>query len=316
MKKQKVFAGIDIGGTSLKAGLFSEKMELLARFSTPVNREDKPKTSVNNLVSWLQSSEIAEKGKLHAVGVGIPGIFDHEKGMLTLAANLPQWVGFPVRDFLKENLGVQIVIGNDGNMAALGEYHAGSGRELESMMMLMLGTGVGGAIIDNGRILEYNGFSGEIGHIIIDIDGVICQCGHRGCLETMAAKSGLIRMLHETLEKTEYSKGAYANLSEITPLDLSNLAATGDKIAMQVYRTSGTAVGIGISNILNILRLDGVVIGGGIAGAWEGFFKSIEETVAKTVFSYDPEKIKIRKASLGEDAGIYGAGVAAMQAVD
>lgn len=316
MEKQKVFAGIDIGGTSLKAGLFSKKMELLARFSTPVNREDKPETSIKHLVSWLKSPEIAEKGKLHAIGAGIPGIFDHEKGMLTLAANLPQWVGFPVRDFLKENLGVPVVIGNDGNMAALGEYHAGSGRELESMMMLMLGTGVGGAIIDNGRILEFNGFSGEIGHIIIDIDGVVCQCGHRGCLETMAAKSGLIRMLHDILEKTEHSKEAYAKLAEITPLDLSNLAAAGDKIAMQVYRTSGHAVGIGISNILNILRLDGVVIGGGIAGAWKGFFKAIEEAVAKNTFSYDPTKIRISKASLGEDAGIFGAGVAAMEAAN
>jgi len=314
MEKQKVFAGIDIGGTSIKVGLFSEKMQLLGRFSTPVGHDDKPEASLIPLVSWLKSPTIIEKGILMGVGAGIPGIFDHEKGMLTLAANLPQWVGFPVRDFLKENLHVSVAIGNDGNMAALGEYHAGSGRELESMMMLMLGTGVGGAIIDNGRILEYNGFSGEIGHIIIDIDGVVCQCGHRGCLETMAAKSGLIRMLHEILEKTEHSKEAYVQLDDITPYDLSMLAEAGDRIAMEVYRKSGHAVGIGISNILNILRIDGVVIGGGIAGAWEGFFEALIEAVAKNTFSYDPEKIRISKASLGEDAGVFGAGVAAMEA--
>jgi glucokinase len=314
MEKQKIFAGIDIGGTSLKVGLFSEDMGLMGRFSTPVGVNDKPEASLIPLVNWLKSPTIAEKGDLMAIGAGIPGIFDHEKGMLTLAANLPQWVGFPVRDYLKEKLGVPVIIGNDGNMAALGEYHAGSGKELESMLMLMLGTGVGGAIIDNGQILEFNGFSGEIGHIIIDIDGVDCQCGHRGCLETMAAKSGLIRMLNEILERTEHGKEAYAKLADITPYDLSNLAKAGDTIAMEVYRKSGHAVGIGVSNILNILRLDGVVIGGGIAGAWDGFFQALIDAVAKNTFSFDPEKIRISKASLGEDAGIFGAGVAAINA--
>jgi glucokinase len=316
MEKQKIFAGIDIGGTSLKAGLFSESMELLKRFSTPVTREANPEMSVDPLISWLRSPEVTDSFNLVSVAAGIPGIFDHEKGMLTLAANLPQWVGFPIRDYLKEKLKVPVSIGNDGNMAALGEYHAGSGRELDSMLMLMLGTGVGGAIIDKGKILEFNSFSGEIGHIIIDMHGVDCPCGRKGCLETMAAKSGLIRMLHEALEKSESNRDAYKNLSEISPLELSNLATAGDPIAMEVYRKSGQAVGIGVSNVLNILRLDGVVIGGGIAGAWNGFFKSLEDTVAKTVFSFDPEKIKIRKASLGEDAGIYGAGVAAREAAN
>ncbi len=313
MEKKTLFAGIDIGGTSLKAGLFNIKQELLGRFSTPVRRDDHPEASLCNLVSWLNSAEVTGQGRLRAVGVGIPGIFNQEMGMLTLAANLPQWVGFPVRDFLKKNLGTEVIIGNDGNMAALGEYHAGSGRELESMMMLVLGTGVGGAIVDNGRILEFNGFSGEIGHIIIDFDGVKCQCGHTGCLETMAAKSGLIRMFNEILEKEEHNRQAYRDLLEITPLILSNMASAGDPLAMEVYRKSGNAVGIGISNILNLLRLDGVVIGGGIAGAWEGFFTAIEESVAKNTFNYDPEKIRIRKALLGEDAGIYGAAVASMK---
>ncbi len=314
MEKQMVFAGIDIGGTSLKAGLFSEKMEMVARFSTPVDCDLKPETPMDTLIGWLKSPKVFDKYMLRAVGAGIPGIFDHEKGMLTLAANLPCWVGFPVRDYLKSQLGVPVIIGNDGNMAALGEYHAGSGRELQSMIMLMLGTGVGGAIIDQGQIVEYNGFSGEIGHIIIDMHGAQCQCGRRGCLETMAAKSGLIRMLREALEKEPHPNEAYAKLTDITPRDLSRLADEGDEVAMKVYRKSGQAVGIGLANVLNLLRVDGVVIGGGIAGAWKGFFEAIEETIAKTAFSYDPEKIRISKASLGEDAGIFGAGVAAMQA--
>lgn len=314
MKKQKVFAGLDIGGSSLKTGLFSEKRELLARFSTPVNCDLKPNIPLGALIDWLKSNEITGKYMLQTIGVGIPGIFDQAKGMLTHAANLPCWVGFPVRDYLRSMLEVPVIIGNDGNMAALGEYHAGSGRELQSMIMLTLGTGVGGAIIDQGKIVEYNGFSGEIGHIIIDINGAECHCGRRGCLETMAAKSGLSRMLREALKKEPEESKTYKKYSGITPRDLSEMAADGDGLAMEVFRNSGQAVGIGLSNVLNLLRVDGVVIGGGISGAWEGFFLAIEETIAKTIFSYDSEKIKIRKASLGEDAGIYGAGVAAMQA--
>lgn len=312
---KKVIAGIDIGGTSIKAGLFSEEMELLKRFCTPVRREDHPEISLQKLVFWILKTSQENVYHLIAAAAGIPGIFDHEKGMLTLAANLPLWVEFPVRDYLKEKLEVQVSIGNDGNMAALGEYHAGSGKDLQSMVMLTLGTGVGGAIIDRGKILEFNNFSGEIGHMIIDMHGVGCHCGRRGCLETMAAKSGLMRMLDEELNETVQNKNAYLSKTKMDPLKLSKMAAAGDPIAMKVYQKSGEAVGIGIANVLNILRLDGVVIGGGIAAAWDGFFQSIENTVARTAFDYQPEKIKIKRASLGENAGIFGAAVIARESI-
>ncbi|MEE4176682.1 MAG: ROK family protein [Bacteroides sp.] len=312
---KKVIAGVDIGGTSIKAGLFSEKMEFLKRFCTPVRREDHPEISLQKLISWIIKSSQEDAYRLAAAAAGIPGIFDQERGMLSLAANLPLWVEFPVRDYLKEKLHVPVSVGNDGNMAALGEYHAGSGKNLRSMVMLTLGTGVGGAIIDKGKILEFNHFSGEIGHMIIDMHGAKCHCGRRGCLETMAAKSGLMRMLDEELKQTTQKKDAYLSQTKMTPLKLSELAAAGDPIAMKVYQKSGEAVGIGLANVLNILRLDGVVIGGGIAGAWDGFFQVIEETIAKTAFDYQPEKIKIKKASLGENAGIFGSAVTAWESI-
>ena len=313
---KKIFAGIDIGGTSIKAGLFNEEMSLLKKFCTPVRREDSPEASLNNLIEGIKDSHPGLSGQLISAAAGIPGIFDQKKGMLSLAANLPKWVGFPVREFLTVHLGVPVSMENDGNMAALGEYHVGSGKEMQSMIMLTLGTGVGGAIIDRGKILEYNQFSGEIGHMIIDMHGAFCHCGRRGCLETMAAKSGLMRLLVKTLQNTSHSKEHYQDLSRMTPLKLSHLAAAGDPIASEVYKKSGEAVGIAIANVLNILRLDGVVIGGGIAGAWEGFFLTIEETIAKIIFDFQPGKIMVRKASLGEDAGIYGAAVKAKEALD
>lgn len=313
---RKVLLGIDIGGTSIKAGLFTEELVLLKRFCIAVCREDQPRVPINKLLKWIKEKETDDEVALLSAAAGIPGILDQEKGMLSLAANLPLWVGFPIRDYFKERLGVAVSIGNDGNMAALGEYHCGSGKDMVTMVMLTLGTGVGGAIIDHGRLLEYNNFSGEIGHMIIDMHGAECHCGRRGCLETMAAKSGMMRLLGEELKTSPHNKEEYANLSKVSPLRLSQLAASGDPIAMEVYRKSGEAVGIGIGNVMNILRLDGAVIGGGIAGAWEGFFKAIEEALAKTAFDYNPERIRIKKASLGEHAGLYGAAVAAKQLMD
>lgn len=310
---KKVFAGIDIGGTSIKTGILDEDLKLLKRFCTPVKREDPPEVSLLKMISWANRMTAEQGFSLLSAAAGIPGIFDQEKGILSLAANLPRWVGFPVRDFLKKQLKVPLTMGNDGNMAALGEYHVGSGKEMESMVMLTLGTGVGGAIIDRGKILEFNHFSGEIGHMIIDMHGAKCHCGRRGCLETMAAKSGLMRLLRESLESTNHPADAYSSPDKISPLKLSHLAAGGDPIAMEVYKKSGCAVGTALGNVLNILRLDGVVIGGGIAAAWEGFFQAIEETVSGIAFDYQPGKILIKKASLGEDAGIFGAAVAAKE---
>ncbi len=310
-KKREVFLGIDVGGTSIKAGLFDTKYHLLSRFSLAVSKDDNPSDCFTTLLDWLKTPEVSNQYNVISAGMGLPGLFDQDSGALKMAPNLPKWVGFGIRTFFEKETGLKILVDNDANMAALGEYEVGSGSDFASMVMLTLGTGVGGAIIVDGKMLELNGFSSEIGHMIIDINGVLCSCGHRGCLETLAAKNGIIRLFYNTLEKNGAVESNYKDLEQITPLQLSKLAREGDKFAMCTYRQSGRAVGIGISNILNIIRLDGVVIGGGIANAWDGFFQSIEQTVAKLTFDFNPEKTKIKKASLGSDAGIIGSAVMA-----
>jgi glucokinase len=309
-KKREVFAGIDVGGTSIKAGLFDSKYNLLSRFSLPVCKDDSPADCFIALADWLKAPEVTNQYNVLSAGMGLPGLFDQDSGALKMAPNLPKWVGFGIRGFFEKETGIDIVIDNDANMAALGEYEVGSGSDFASMVMLTLGTGVGGAIIVDGKMLELNGFSSELGHMIIDIDGVLCNCGHRGCLETLTAKNGLLRLFNKTLDTNGVEKSNYKNLDQLTPLHLSKLAEEGDQFAMETFRQSGKAVGIGISNILNIIRLDGIVIGGGISNAWDGFFQSIQETVAKLTFDFNPETTKIRKASLGSDAGIIGSAVA------
>ncbi len=307
LKRKEVALGIDVGGTSIKVGLFDSRYNLFSRFSFPVCKDDNPTDCFTTLAGWLKAPEVSGQYNVMSAGMGLPGLFDQHSGTLKMAPNLPKWVGFGIRDFFKLETGLEVVIDNDANMAALGEYEVGSGRDFTSMVMITIGTGVGGAIIVEGKLLELNGFSSELGHMIIDIDGVLCNCGHKGCLETLTAKSGLIRLFHKTLELNGVEKGNYKDLEQFTPLDISNLAYEGDQFARHTFRQSGKAVGIGISNILNIIRLDGVVIGGGISNAWDGFFQSIEQTVADLTFDFDPEKTIIKKASLGSDAGIIGA---------
>ena len=311
LKKKEVYLGIDVGGTSIKAGLFDSKYNLLSRFSLAVCKDDNPADCFSTLANWLKAPEVSNQYNVISAGMGLPGLFDQDSGALKMAPNLPKWVGFGIREYFQKETGLEISVDNDANMAALGEYEIGSGSDFASMVMLTLGTGVGGAIIVDGKMLELNGFSSELGHMIIDINGVLCNCGHRGCLETLTAKNGLIRLFHKTLETNGVERSNYKDLDQLTPLHLSRLAQDGDQFAMYTFRQSGEAVGIGISNILNIIRLDGVVIGGGISNAWDGFFQSIEQTVAKLTFDFNPEKTKITKASLGSDAGIIGSAVLA-----
>jgi glucokinase len=204
---------------------------------------------------------------------------------------------------------------NDATMAALGEYWRGAGREATSMLMLTLGSGVGSAFVSQGKIMEMNGFSPEVGHMVIDLDGPVCHCGKRGCLETYAGGFGIQRILKETL-KSAQEAGGHTDAGDLhpslTPLDLSRKAEEGNHTAREVLFQAGYALGVGISNVLNVFRVDQVVVGGGIANAWDGLYQHAEETIRHQAFRCNTNGALIHKAALGERAGITGAGLSAV----
>jgi len=305
----KYFLGLDIGGTHSKAGLMDEQGRLIDLFTTPTRAEETPEKMLTGMIESLRKRHgHKHEFVLEGVGMGLPGVLDPEKSMIREASNLRGWIDFPLKEFLQVQTSATVLIENDANMAALGEYWAGAGHQHASILMLTLGSGIGGSIIHQGQILEWNGFSSEIGHMVIDYNGPLCRCGKQGCLETYNGRYGL-----ERLQKKIFNPNTSADSGEtvgpLNPRQLSEKAEKGNSAARQVFIEAGEALGIGISNLLNLFRVDAVIIGGGIAGAWPGMLDQAEKTIKNHTFQLEASKKVIHLARLGDAAGVRGAGL-------
>lgn len=310
------FVGIDIGGSSIKMGIFDEEGQLKKTGSRTTVREEGPMDALRKILSFIDEHlQENEWERLGGIGLGLPGVLNEGKNYIRESSNLKNWEQFPLKDFLETETGRPVIMDNDATMAALGEYWKGAGREANSMLMLTLGSGVGSAFVSHGKVMEMNGFSPEVGHMMIDLDGPVCHCGKRGCLETYAGRYGIQRILKETL-KSAQEAGGHTDAGELhpslTPLDLSQKAEEGNHTAREVLLQAGYALGVGISNVLNVFRVDQVVVGGGIANAWDGLFQHAEETIRQQAFRCRLNGSLIHKAALGESAGITGAGLSAV----
>jgi len=257
-----------------------------------------------------------DHGALAGVGIGVPGIIDMKTGMLRESPNLPGWSDYPVRDEIERRLGSRVILENDANAAALGEFWLGAGRDVNDLAMLTLGTGVGGGIILDGRVWHgMTGMAGELGHITVDREGPPCPCGSRGCVEQYASATAIKRM---TLEKIgerhapELAKVLERD-KEITAKHVFHLAMSGDPAAMEIFRAVGDALGVVIAGLVNALNLPMYVVGGGVSAGWDAFAPRMLEVVRKRSFVYAATAPDINKAGtvimrakLGGDAGILG----------
>jgi glucokinase len=304
-------AVVDEGGTLL------EKVST----STTVLRE--PKRVVDAMCEAIGALQTKYKanGKLMGIGVGVPGIIDLHSGVLRESPNLPGWHDYPVLEEIERRLGTRVILENDANVGAMGEYWLGAGRGYDSMFMYTLGTGVGGGIVLEGAIWHgMTGMAGEPGHMTIDPKGPECACGNHGCLEQFAGATAVIRMAKEAIAEGHAAKlkRAVDNGEELTPKLVYKLATQGDKSARAIYRSVGEALGISIASMINVLNLPIFVIGGGVAGAWEAFSPYIFEEVRRRSFVYNatappageriaPGCTHITHALLGADSGLYGA---------
>lgn len=307
-----IFAGIDIGGTYIKTGFFNSAGDCMAFEKTCLDSRKEPAGELEKIFELIRNYQSVNTGMmLKAIGIGMPGIIDHQKGSVSESGNMKTWIDFPVKKSFEEAFGVPVSFDNDANMAAFGEFMAGAGQGGHAMALLTLGTGVGSAFILDGGIFELNGFSPELGHMIIDYNGTNCDCGRRGCLETFIGVNGLKKTLKTILKEGAVNDAIAGRYKTFTPAQLSEMAAQGDAIAIKTYKLAGHALGIAIANLLNLMRFDRIVIAGGISNAWEGFYVAITDTVKHTSFSFDAEKIQILKASLGDKAGVIGAGLKA-----
>ena len=294
--------GIDVGGTFLKAARVGGGGELLAHLEEPVQ-----KASADDLLSQMQEAVrgLEDGSTAHAVGVGLPGIVDSTSGKLYNAPNVPVLNGLDIGRELGQRTGRPCFAENDANAAALAEAWMGAGRGAERMLFVTLGTGVGGALVFEGRIWGgRSGYAGEIGHLQADPGGPPCGCGSWGCVETIAGGPGWERRARAALP-TRASSLRGAPL--LDPATIVAAALQGDALALELVDGAAAAVGMGVACALNLLNLDRVVIGGGVARAGEFLLGRIVEQARRRTFPHVFADAQFRPAELGSDAGVVGA---------
>jgi len=305
----KVFTGIDIGGTNINVGLVSEEKKILYETSIPTLPEKGPEDAMDRIVQLLNRvlSNGQQQWDCRGIGVGIPGLLDTVKGCILEVSNLPGWQQYPVVSHLAGALHLPVLLENDANLAALGEYWIGAGQGAENMFMVTLGSGIGGALLAKGKILRLHPAAGEFGHMIIEKSGSICTCGRRGCLETYVSKHGFRRLITEKLNEGMESSLNHVEMDSITPQMIAMHADHGDVLAQHIFAEAGEALGMALSNLINLTGVSCIIVGGGIANAWNLLQKPVMQSLEKNVFQSIFSSVRVLKAALGEKAGFVGA---------
>ena len=298
--------GADVGATNTKTVLVDEQGEIFATMNRPTLARKGRDAMIERLILTLKDTVKkagANMKDVAGVGIGFAGPLDPEKGIVFNPPNLPEWFNVPLRDILTQKLNVPVSLDNDANLVALGEYWKGAGRGAKSLVCLTLGTGVGGGIVLDGKILHgAGGIAGELGHVTVVRNGRRCGCGNRGCLEVYASSRGLVSRMQELLNRKKTVK-----YDKLTPEDIGKQALSGDKLARKAIRDTGVTLGVAIASLVNILNPDVVVVGGGISKIGDLLLNPIREEVAKRAFPKAVEGLKIVKAELGDNAGAIGA---------
>jgi glucokinase len=304
---EKLCFGIDIGGTTVKLGLFTENGKLLDNWEIPTRKEDNGGHILEDVAKSIkQKMEEANltKESLVGIGLGVPGPVT-EDGTVLNCVNLG-WGVFNVAKELKRLTGFETKVGNDANVAALGEMWQGGGRGYKNLIMVTLGTGVGGGVILNGEILTgSNGAAGEIGHITVNYDEKdSCGCGKQGCLEQFASATGIVKEAKRLLAKTG-EPSELRNIADLTAKDIFDLAKKGDSLASQSVEQLGRYLGIAMSHVAAVVDPQAFVIGGGVSKAGDILTNVIKKYYENNVlFALKNKEFKL--AELGNDAGIYG----------
>jgi glucokinase len=319
--------GVDLGGTNLRIAAYTPEDGLKGTIQLSTRRPEGRDAVISDLCDAVEALAAQFGGNERCVGIGVatPGPMELPEGRLLDPPNLPGWENFQLKRELEGYLKGVVIVENDANVAALAEHLSGQGREfnVDSLCMLTLGTGVGSGIILNGRIWHgMNGMAGESGHISVDPDGPLCGCGTWGCLELSASATGLIRMAHERISL--HPRSSLGDLFRMNPgftaADLFDMAKHGDLDSIQIFEALGSALGRGLSSLVNSLNLPLYVIGGGVASAWEQFAPKMFDVLARGSSIYrltDPKRksgermakaeTHVVPARLGSNSGILGA---------
>lgn len=294
--------GIDIGGTNIKFGVTEDDYTLLKRYSIPTDSHRPIETIISSIVE--KANEIHEEYAFDRIGIGTPGDIDSKKGVCIRANNLP-YSHTPIVAMISEGTGLPVAIANDATAALYGEIYAGAGKEYPNMIMVTLGTGVGGGIaIDGKPYLGTKGYGGELGHMVIKYDGLPCPCGLVGCYEQYASVTALIRQAREAISQHPESLLAQKAGEQFSALDIFNAKEEGCPVAAAVIDQYAAYITIGLNSFENIFQPDAFVIGGAIS--------SQEENLLALVRAKLDKPANLFASKLKNDAGIIGAAVVAV----
>lgn len=281
--------GIDLGGTAIKLGLFASDGSCDRSLTLPTPQPATPTAVMDAMVEAIATLK-SSSTNIEAIGVGLPGPTDAAGRISKVAINLTDWQNVPLAHWLEDKTGLPAVLANDANCAALGETWLGAGRGVNNSIMLTLGTGVGGAIILDGKLfVGPRGAAGELGLIVLNPDGPECNSGNRGSLEQYAS----VRAIRRATGKE--------------PRELIDLAKAGDKNALEFWQDYGRLLGIGLTSSIYILTPELIIIGGGISAAADFFLPSIKAEIERRVLASSRINLRILPAKLGNEAGIVGA---------
>ncbi len=308
---------VDFGGTHIRAAFFpSENIKPTLQIKIDTHAEEGPAVVIDRIESAIREvAPTLQEGV--RIGIAAPGPLDPFRGIILKTPNLPGWDHIPLADEISKRMNCPVVLNNDANLAALGEWKHGAGRGVDDLIYLTISTGIGGGVITQGRLLlGANGLAGELGHMRVEQDGPFCGCGQQGHIEAIASGLSIARIVRDRLKAGEASilRDMITNLDELTAEDIGKASEQGDTLAISAIANAGTAIGSHIASLLHAFNPACIIIGGGLSQLGDLLFTPIQQTITEQIIhpAY-LHQLEVVPAELGDDAGLIGAMVLARQ---
>jgi len=297
----KYIISIDLGGTNLKVALLDFHYKI--KYKDVLDTRKFPGKNglilaITQAINTIILNSGIKKSDVLGVGLGVPGPVDAQKGIVHFFPNIPGWKEVRLTKLLKNKIGLRVLLDNDAKVMTRAECKIGSGKGFLNVLCITLGTGVGGGIVLAGKLYRgQDNAAGEIGHLPINEDGPLCNCGGKACLEAYVGNNRIMAAAAKIFKR------------HISLEELSLLAKKNNKLALKVWHDVGTRLGVALTGMVNVLNLDAIVIGGGVAQAGDFLFTQIRKTINNRAMRVQAKRVRVLKAKLGKDAGIIGAAI-------
>lgn len=309
-----LYLAADIGGTKILAIAATARGKILVRHYVSTAAAQGPEVVVRRLLQALrQVGDFSPSARPSAAGIGVAaaGLINSKDGLVITSPNLPEWQDVPLKERVERELGLETYLLNDANAAALGEHRFGAGRGVKDLIFITVSTGIGGGIILGGKLYAGStGMAGEVGHMTISVDGPLCHCGNRGCLESLASGWAVAREAQKAIAggaKTSLRGMAGSKPDSITAEMVFQAAEKGDALASEIIHKAASYLGVGLANLVNLFNPQLIIIGGGLSQMGDRLFEPAERVMKERAFTPPAQAVKLVPAALGGDAGVLGA---------